>query len=300
MGDTAAVITSFLWTGSSVLFTTAGRRIGFLSVNAYRSLIAAVLLVLAHILFLGSVLPAVSNAQWLWMGLSGIVGLGIGDFGLFAAYVSIGPRRSTLIMALSPIFASIGAYLMLEETFSYLASLGIAITTIGIIVVLLERENGRNQTVDGGNRKTWGILAACVAALGQGIGIVLSKKGMYLGVATAMNPISAAMMRMTIATLFVWMCALLLRKLPELKKTTRDKKGLRYVTGGAIIGPCLGMTLSMFAVAYTETGIAQTLMSLMPLIIIPLMWIAYGEKTNMRGVLGAAFAVVGVGILFLA
>jgi drug/metabolite transporter (DMT)-like permease len=108
------------------------------------------------------------------------------------------------------------------------------------------------------------------------------------------------MMRMTIATLFVWVCALCLRKLPELQKTTRDKEGLKYVAGGAFIGPFLGMTMSMFAVAYTETGIAQTLMSLMPLIIIPLMWVVYREKTNLRGILGAVIAVVGVGILFLA
>jgi drug/metabolite transporter (DMT)-like permease len=299
MGDSAAVITACLWTGSSVLFTAAGRRIGFFSVNAYRSLMAVVLLVLAHIFFLGSVLPVVSSAQWFWMGLSGIVGLGVGDFGLFAAYVLIGPRRSALIMASSPIFASIGAYVMLGETFSYLATLGIAITIAGIIVVLLERENERTETADGGKRKSWGVFAAFVAALGQGVGLVFSKKGMYLGVTVAMNPVSAALIRMTLATLFVWVCALFLRKLPELQKTTRDKEGLKYVAGGAIIGPFLGMTLSMFAVAYTETGIAQTLMSLMPLLIIPLMWVVYREKTNLRGILGAAFAVVGVAILFL-
>ncbi len=300
VGNTAAVITSFLWTISSIFFTTAGKRIGFLSVNAYRSLMAAALLVLTHLIFLGSILPAVSNSQWLWMSLSGIIGLGIGDFGLFAAYVLIGPRRSTLIMALSPIFASIGAYLLLGETFSYLAAIGIAITTMGIVVVLLERENGRFGTIDGGKQKTWGIIAALVAALGQGIGIVFSKKGIYLGVTTAMNPISAAMIRMTTATLFVWVVVLLLGKMPEVQKTTADKKGLKYVAGGSVVGPFLGMTLSMFAVAYTETGIAQTLMSLMPLIIIPFTWAVYGEKTNIRGILGAAFAVIGVAILFLA
>jgi drug/metabolite transporter (DMT)-like permease len=300
MGDSAAVITACLWTGSSVLFTAAGRRIGFFSVNAYRSLMAVVLLVLAHIFLLGSVLPIVSSAQWFWMGLSGIVGLGVGDFGLFAAYVLIGPRRSTLIMASSPIFASVGAYVMLGETFSYLATLGIAITIAGIIVVLLERENERAETADGVKRKTWGVFAGFVAALGQGVGLVFSKKGMYLGVTVAMNAVSAALIRMTLATLFVWVCALFLRKLPELQKTTRDKAGLKYVAGGAVIGPFLGMTLSMFAVAYTETGIAQTLMSLMPLLIIPLLWVVYREKTNLRGILGAAFAVVGVAILFLA
>lgn len=299
MGDSAALVTAFLWTGSSVLFTSAGKKIGFIGVNAYRSAITVGLLVCAHLILLGSILPAASNAQWFWMGLSGIVGLGIGDFGLFAAYVLIGPRRSVLIMALSPIFASGGAYFMLGETFPLSAVLGIAVTLTGIVVVLLEREEEQTEAVDGGKRKTLGIFAAFVAAIGQGVGLVFSKKGMYLGVSVAMNPVSAALMRMTLATLFVWICALLFRKLPELQKTAKNKDGLKYVLGGTLIGPFLGMTLSMFAVAYTQTGIAQTLMSLMPLIIIPLMWVFSGEKTNKRGILGAAVAVLGVAILFL-
>lgn len=299
IGDSAALLTAFLWTGSSMLFTSAGKKIGFIGVNAYRSAMAVGLLVCAHLILLGSMLPAASNAQWFWMGLSGIVGLGIGDFGLFAAYVLIGPRRSVLIMALSPIFASVGAYFMLGETFPPLAVLGIAVTLTGIIVVLLEKEEKQAVAADGGKRKTWGIFAAFVAAIGQGVGLVFSKKGMYLGVSVAMNPVSAALIRMTLATLFVWICALSFRKLPELQKTAKNKDGLKYVVGGTLIGPFLGMTLSMFAVAYTQTGIAQTLMSLMPLIIIPLMWVISREKTNKRGIIGAIVAVLGVAILFL-
>jgi drug/metabolite transporter (DMT)-like permease len=59
------------------------------------------------------------------------------------------------------------------------------------------------------------------------------------------------------------------------------------------------MTLSMVAVADTQAGIAQTLMSLMPVFIIPVIWIIYREKTNWRGILGAIVAIIGVAILFL-
>lgn len=299
IGNSAAICTAFLWTGSSILFTSAGKRIGFFSVNAYRSAITVGMLVCAHVILLGYVLPAASGEQWFWMGLSGIVGLGIGDFGLFAAYVLIGPRRSLLVMASSPIFASVSAFLMLGETFPDLAILGIAVTLIGIFMVLLEREENAKESTLEGKRRTWGIFAAVVAAAGQGIGIVLSKKGMYLGESVAMNPVSAALIRMIIATVFVWVAAVSLRKLPELQKTAKDKEGLKFVSGGALIGPFLGMTLSLFAVAYTQAGVAQTLLSLEPLIIIPLLWKIYGERTNWRGIIGAAVAVVGVTILML-
>ena len=260
VGNSAAILTAFLWTGSSILFTSAGRRIGFFSVNAYRSAITVGLLVVAHVVLLGYVVPAATGEQWFWMGLSGIVGLGLGDFGLFAAYVLIGPRQALLLMASSPIFAAVSAFIMLGETFPSLAILGVAVTLLGIVVVVLEKENGAKVSVDGGRRKAWGIFAGMVAAAGQGVGLVLSKKGMYVGESVAMNPVSAALIRMMIATVFVWGSALLFRKTSELKKTAGDKQGLKFLSGGAFIGPFLGMTLSLFAVAYTEAGIAQTLL----------------------------------------
>jgi len=299
MGEWAAVLTSCLWTGSSILFTSAGKKIGFFSVNAYRSAMAVGLLVCAHAVLLGSILPAANNGQLFWMGLSGVVGLGVGDFGLFAAYVLIGPRRSVLVMASSPIFASVGAYLLLDEGFSPLSILGVAVTLAGIFVVLLEREEKAEEKVDTSRRKTWGAFSALIAAMGQGFGVVLSKKGMYLGVSVPMNSLSAALIRMTVATVFVWTCALVWGKLPELRKAVKDRDGMKFTAGGALIGPFLGMTLSMVAVAYAQAGIAQTLMSLAPIIIIPVVWVIYGERTNWRGIFGALIAVIGVAVLFL-
>ena len=299
MGEWAAVLTSCLWTGSSILFTSAGKKIGFFSVNAYRSAMAVGLLVCAHAILLGSMLPVASNGQLFWMGLSGVVGLGVGDFGLFAAYVLIGPRRSVLVMASSPIFASVGAYLLLDEGFSPLSILGVAVTLTGIFVVLLEREEKSEEKIDSGRRKTWGAFSALIAAMGQGFGVVLSKKGMYLGVSVPMNSLSAALIRMTVATVFVWTCALVWGKLPELRKAVKDREGMKFTAGGALIGPFLGMTLSMVAVAYAQAGIAQTLMSLAPIIIIPVVWVIYRERTNWRGIFGALIAVIGVAVLFL-
>jgi drug/metabolite transporter (DMT)-like permease len=47
------------------------------------------------------------------------------------------------------------------------------------------------------------------------------------------------------------------------------------------------------------TGVAQTLMTLMPVLVIPYLWIVYGQRTSRRGIAGALVAVVGVAILLL-
>jgi len=293
------MLTSCLWTVSSIFFTSAGKRIGSFNVNAYRIALAVGLLAVAHVILLGTLLPAATNAQWFWMGISGIIGLGIGDCGLFAAYVTIGPRHTTLIMALSPIFASVGAYLMLGETLSQLSIIGMAITLAGITIVMLERKGTPEDRLTSRRQTTLGLLFAMIGAIGQGVGVVLSKKGMYLDTDIPMNPLSAALIRVVLGTLFIWALALFSRKLPNLQRAARDKQGIKYAAAGAIIGPFAGMTLSMVAIAYAEAGIAQTLMSLMPVIIIPLVWIVYKEKTNIHGILGALMAVTGVALLFL-
>jgi len=299
LGQIAAIMTSSLWTINSLLFASAGKKIGSISVNAYRIIMAVIFLSVTHILLFGSILPSASNGQWFWIGLSGIVGLGIGDFGLFAAFVIIGPRRSVLIMSLSPVFAAIIAFLLLNETLSQFAILGMIITLIGIVIVILEKEEKTYEERLSKKVKTWGIFLAFIGAMGQGIGVVFAKKGMLFESNSTVNPLSATLIRMILAALFIWISVILAGKLPELKKAIKNRKGIKYTTAGAFIGPFLGVTFSMIAVTFTEIGIAQTLMSLMPVMIIPILWIIYKQKTSIRGIGGACIAIVGVAILFL-
>ncbi len=299
LGETAALATSCLWTVTSLFFTSAGKKIGALSVNAYRTIIAVGLLVVTHTILLGSVLPVATNGQWFWMGMSGIVGLGIGDLTYFGALVTIGPRRSVLLMASSPIFASIVAYLMLGETIPTFAILGIAITLGGIVVVILEEEERSGEPPVSSKLRRYGVLLGLVGAIGQGVGLVISKKGIYLNPEMTLDPLSATLMRMILGALFVWIVAAGARKLPELRRAAGNKEAIRNTTAGALFGPFLGVTFSMVAVTYTSAGIAQTLMSLMPILIIPVVWVQYKQRTSLRGILGAAVAVIGVAILFL-
>jgi len=299
IGESAAVAASFLWTVSSIFFTSAGKRIGWLCVNAYRTVIAIALLAVTQIILLGTVVPLANLGQWFWMGLSGIVGLGIGDSGLFAAYLTIGPRRSLLLMALAPIFAAVGAYLMLGETIPELAIVGIIITLIGVVMVILESEERSGEQRISSRRRASGVMFGLVAAGGQGVGLVLAKKGIDLIPGTTLNPVSATLMRLLLGALFIWVLALVLGRIPEVLTAARNRTGMRDTAAASLVGPYLGITLSMVAVTLTETGVAQTLLSLMPVMIIPIVWLLYGQRTSWRGVIGAVVAVLGVAIIFV-
>ena len=68
---------------------------------------------------------------------------------------------------------------------------------------------------------------------------------------------------------------------------------------GAFFGPFLGVSFSLIAIKYADTGIASTIMSIVPVLIIPPSIILYKEKVTLKEVSGALLAVTGVAMFFL-
>jgi drug/metabolite transporter (DMT)-like permease len=301
IGETAAIATAALWTSCSILFAAAGKRIGALNVNAYRIIMAVGLLAIAHLVRFGTVVPPASETQWFYLGMSGLAGLALGDFGYFGALVFLGPRRGVLLMSMAPIFAAVSGYLILGEVLSPWDVIGIAVTLSGVVLVIIEKDHHTSESAIPARHKLYGVLCGLGGAIGQGIGLVVSKYGMLVagGEASRLNPLSTTLVRMVVAAVFVWLFVLVSGKLPSVLKARKDGYAIRRTFGGAVTGPFVGVWLSMVAVTYAVAGVAATLMSLMPVMVIPVVWILYGERTNWRGILGAAIAFTGVAILFL-
>ena len=102
-GYVAALVTAVLFTATSVQFTLAGRQVGSLMLNRVRLVFALVWLSLANLAahLAGGLSLQASPERWFWLGLSGIVGLVIGDAFLFQAFLWIGPRLTMLMMSTS-------------------------------------------------------------------------------------------------------------------------------------------------------------------------------------------------------
>ena len=68
---------------------------------------------------------------------------------------------------------------------------------------------------------------------------------------------------------------------------------------GAIFGPVLGVWLGLISVDNMDTGIAATLMSLSPIMILPFAKIFEKEQITSKAVIGAFVSIIGVIILVL-
>jgi len=284
--------TAVCWSLTSIVFTIASRRIGALQVNLYRLPAAIFLLGLTYFLFWGNL--NISGEVVFWLAASGVVGLAIGDTFLFQAMVIIGARLSMILMALAPPMAALLAYFYLGEIISPIGILGIAVTIAGVIWVVAERtpDPSGNKRRISPKGVLWGILAA----FGQAAGLILAKKGLNSDI----HALLATLIRMLGAAAILWPLTLLTGKVKSpIRIFSKDRGAIKYMILGIIFGPYLGVTFSLVSVKYTQTGIAATLMSTMPVIMIPMVIAIEKEKVSSRAILGAAVAVAGIAILFL-
>jgi drug/metabolite transporter (DMT)-like permease len=298
MGEIAALVTAICWAFSSVFFTAASKVVGAIAVNRMRLIFAVVFLLLVHTLMTGQPLPlGAETYRWFWLGLSGIIGLVLGDSFLFQAYILIGNRLGTLIMSSAPVISSLGALLFLGEDLSLTAWLGMALCLTGIIIVVMERRNGGSQA-SAHEKKQFliGILCAIGGAAGQAGGLILAKKGLY----DNFPAISGVMIRMLVAMIAIWSITILSGQAKQsFVKVFNHSKTLMNITGGSVVGPFLGVWLSQIAVQNTFVGIASTLMALTPIIMLPISKWYYKEKVSYRALIGTVIALAGVVIIFI-
>jgi len=293
-GELSALLTAFLWAGSALAFESASKRVGSLSVNFIRLLFGLILLCCFTAFNRGMVLPFDAGThEWLWLGLSGLTGLVIGDFLLFKAFVIIGSRLSMLMMTLVPPFTAFLGWIWLGEIMSVLNFVGMAVTLSGIaIVVLTGRDaDGKSSFL---RLPLKGLLFALGGALGQALGLVISKYGMG-----DYNAFAATQIRVIAGLVGFGVLVILFRRIKPMIASFSDKKAVIGISLGSFLGPFLGISFSLIAVQNTETGIASTIMSIVPVIIIPPAIILFRQKVSPREVIGAIISVCGVAIFFL-
>ncbi len=296
MGELAGLLTSVFWAMSSVFFTQGGRRIGSINVNRIRLFFAVFLVMLAHLVTLGTPFPLNAGYQrWMWLGLSGIVGLALGDSLTFQAYVLIGNRLGTLMVSLSPVVGVLIGWTLLGEHLS-LAEIGGIALSIGGVALVVMKGHDRNGLPHDRRHYIFGILFGLGGAACQAIGLVLAKQGL----AGNYPAISGLMIRMLISLIVIWAIAVVMGQVRSTLAAARDGVALRAVGSGAVVGPFIGVWLSLVAVQYTYVGIASTLTSLAPIFVLPISRFIFKEKVSSWAVIGTLIALAGVAVIFLA
>lgn len=298
-GEFAALLTAVFWTVTSLAFERATKLIGSLSVNLIRLVLALIFLSVFSYFYRGYLIPLdASQHQWIWLPISGLIGFVMGDYFLFRAFQEIGARISMLIMALVPPISAIFAWMVMDETMTMQHILAMIITLVGIVLVILNRKkniaNGKKTNKIALNFSFIGLLFALGGATGQAIGLVYSKYGMQ-----DYDAFSSSQIRVFAGLIGYVFLFLILKRWKNLKAAMKNRKALKFVSFGAFTGPFLGVSFSLLAVQHANTGVAATLMSITPVLIIIPTVLVFKEKIKIKEIIGAIIAVIGVAIFFL-
>jgi drug/metabolite transporter (DMT)-like permease len=197
-------------------------------------------------------------------------------------------------MSFAPVLSALMAFFFLSERISFVGITGMVITVVGILLVVSER----NKSPEAKYKMTpWGFFNGFMAAAGQAGGLIFAKLAFDRG---EINGFVATFVRIFTSVIILLIVLVIVRQFKNPVKTYRHNgKALLTTFIGTVCGPFLGVTFSLIAVEYTKVGIAATLISTMPVIMLPISKYYFKDKLSWRSITGAFIAVVGIAILFL-
>ncbi len=293
IGELFALGTAMFWTVSALAFEGATKRVGPFAVNLIRLWFGFVFLSILSYFIRGLVFPVDSTLHnWIWLGLSGIIGFILGDFFLFSSYPMIGSRMAMLMMTLAPPIAALFGWIFLGETMNLKGLAGMVLVLTGIAIAIWNKPNGKEKIKL--KYPLRGLLFGLFGAIGQGGGIVLSKYGMG-----SYNAFASTQIRIVVAMVGFTLIITFLKRWKNVTTTFKNLPAVKGIVTGSFFGPFLGVSFSLLAVQNISAGVTSTIMAMVPVFIILPSVILYKQKVNLAEIAGAFLSVIGVAMFFI-
>ncbi|MFQ3186975.1 MAG: drug/metabolite transporter (DMT)-like permease [Marinomonas primoryensis] len=298
LAELSGLVAALCWTISSLMAPGLIQRFGTMRFNTVRIMIASVIL-----LFISLVTQRFNASLWLHVDLiilSGVLGIFLGDTMLFTAVHRLGPRRTGVIFATNAPMSILLGWLFLNEHLSLNQLFACGLVLSGVVIAILF---GKRQSLHAWEQTkgklSVGILMALGGALGQASGALLSKPALLDGA----DPIAVSALRVTTGAVALMLAYGLFYRhrqpehaIPFSQLTRQDFIG---ITALATIGMVIGMSVLVWGVGNANVGIVTTLSAVVPVLILPGLWITTGQRPTFGAWLGAILVVTGAALIIL-
>lgn len=294
-----ALCAAALWSVAPLAFAAAGRRIGPFRVNLLRIAIATtILMILLGVAYLvpgwHPVLPR--SQQVVWLVMSGVTGMAIGDALYYDALVRLGPRRALQILTLAPVGSALLAWAWLGETLRPNELAGIVVVMWAVAyAIYIERKAAGGVQREPGCVSTTGVVNAFLAALCMGAGAVLTRQAFTSQ--ADLSALAATTLRVGAAAAVLWIFPIATGTVGRVVHPLADRHIRSRIAIGTVTGPLLGMICYVAALKYAKAGTVSTLASMSPIMIIPLVAWRYKTRVRKRAIFAALVALAGVALI---
>jgi drug/metabolite transporter (DMT)-like permease len=292
-GELAALGTAVCWASASNLFAAAAGTMGSRILNRLRITAAWGFLTVTLWLVHHAIWPTWATAPaTVALAVSGMIGFIFGDSFGFRAIVILGPGRASLLASTAPLFTTALAWPLLHQHPGPLAFLGMLLTVSGTAFVFTAPSRRRPGHAEGGI--AMGIASGLLGAIGQAGGYVLSK----VALRTGLDPLSGTVIRVGCACVTIWIMTGMARQVLPTLATLRDPRATLFMLGGALMGPCLGVMLSLMSLQLIEAGVSASITAVSPIFALLIAARFHNERLTWRALAGCVFAVAGIVVLF--
>lgn len=296
--ELSGLVAALCWTISSLMAPSLIQRFGTMRFNTVRIVIASTILLLI------SLITQRFNAA-LWQHtdsviLSGLLGIFIGDTLLFTAMHRLGPRRTGVLFATNAPMSILLGWLFLNEqlTLTQLFACGLVLSGVVVAILFGKRSNAHAWEQTKG-RLSSGILLALGAALGQASGALLSKPALLDGadpIAVSALRVGSGAMALVLAYWLFYRHKQAADAIPLWQLTRRDFAGIAVL---ATIGMVVGMSVLVWGVGNANVGVVTTLSAVVPVLILPGLWMTTKQRPALGAWVGASLVVIGASLIIL-
>ena len=284
-----AFLTTLFFSLSVIFAARSARLLGGATANLGRMIVAVILLG-AWAFSFGK---GVSGPGFAWFFVSGIIGFGFGDVALFLALPRIGPRLTILLaQCLAAPFAALIERVWLGTALRGPQLAYGTLILVGVAIALAPKGIEKSQP-----RAMAGAFWGIIAALGQALGAVSSRKGYDLSREAGIwiDGGTAAFQRMLggiiVAGMFFTVIRLSRRAAPPIGAA--PPIAWLWVLLNGLAGPAIGVGCYQWALAGLPSGIVLPIVATSPVVTMPLAWLIDGDKPAPRAIFGGLLAVAG-------
>jgi drug/metabolite transporter (DMT)-like permease len=287
LGALAALGSAIAWAVTSLLARTLMAQLGSVGVNAVRSTIGGVILVVWVLATAGAgVFTAISASAWVLLTLSIVVAIALGDTVFFESSRALGLARAMTISTTYPLGAAAIAALFLDEPITLPIVVGALVTLGGLVLIVAPWAERPPE-----ERFWFGVGTAAVASFAWALSTVLVKPPL-----AEMDAVTAQAIRLPLASAFLWL-------LPWARGAPRALagSGRSALCRILVLGVITSVSSVMFVAGVKHAGVAvaSVLSSTAPMFAIPLAVAFLGERLTARAVVGVAVTVGGIVVLQL-
>jgi len=273
------------------------RHVSAFTTNLTRLLLAALFLITACAVqsaWLGvwpaAIMPGFKAS--LYLAMSGVAALAIGDHFMYRSLFTAGPERTALVLLLSPAATAALAWISMGETLSLAQILGMVLVLAGVALTIWKSGKEKNIGITGSAVRDSILSAACL-----GVGSMLARQAFF--VEPDANPLVGTAIRVGSGALVLFIVARYRGSLNSAIRSVQPRVVAKNLLGGVLTGPVLGMLFFITAMKFQPAGIVTTITFMSPLLIIPIGMIRFGTRLDMKTLGGGAIALGGVILLGL-